>query len=161
MARPIPMQVTPRDPREDAVARLREAPAEHAEAILAVYDILQGLQDHGVLDLLHGLVGSGDKVTEIVVEAAKAPPVVRGLRNLLAIFRALGEIDPELFDGIALALPQALAQAKKQAGNPPGLLTILSRFRGEDMRRGLLVVNSLLEAWGRDLSEARHTETEK
>jgi uncharacterized protein YjgD (DUF1641 family) len=150
MAPPIPMQVVPRDPREDAIARLRQAPAEHAEAVLALYEILQGMQDHGVLELLRGLAGSSDKVTDIVVDAAKAPPVTRGLRNALAILRTLGEMDPELFDAFALALPTALAQAKKEATNPASLWTILREFRSPDMRRGLVFVNSLLEAWGRD-----------
>jgi uncharacterized protein YjgD (DUF1641 family) len=156
MAQPIPRQTPVRDPREDAIARLREAPSEHAEAILAAYGVLQGLHDQGVLELIRGLLGSGDRVTELAVEAAKAPPAVRALRNLLIILRTLGEIDPDLFDGFALALPEALARAKKEGMHPPGLWATLNKFRSEDLRRGLVAVNSLLEAWGRDFfREAR------
>ena len=161
MAPPIPIQVAPRDPREDAIARLRQAPAEHAEAVLALYEILQGMQDGGVLELLRGLAGSSGKVTEIVVDAAKAPPVTRGLRNALAILRTLGEMDPELFDSFALALPTALAQAKTQAINPPSLWAILREFRSPDMRRGLLFINSLLEAWGRDYFRKAQSDTKE
>lgn len=156
MAQPIPMQVPAHDPREDAVARLREAPAEHAEAILAAYDVLRGLHDSGVLELLRGLLGSGDKVAEIAVGAANTPPAIRAVRNLLIILETLGELDPDLFEGFALALPEALQRAKKEGMNPPGLWALLNKFRGEDMRRGLVAVNNLLEVWGRDFFRKAH-----
>jgi len=157
MAKPIPLEIPPRDPREEVMSRLQRAPMEHAEAILASYDILQGLHDRGVLDLLRGLIGSSDKVLEIAVETAKTPPAMRAVRNLLIIFKTLGEIDPELFDGFAHALPEAIVQAKKEGMEPPGFRAILSKFRSKDLRRGLVAVNSLLEAWGRDFFREAHS----
>ena len=62
MAKPIPLERPARDPREELQARLDRAPIEHAEALLAGYEVLQGLYDEGVLELLRGLLGSGGKV---------------------------------------------------------------------------------------------------
>ena len=56
MAKPIPLQLPPRDPREELRSRLDRAPLEHAEALLAGYEVLQGLHDQGVLELLRGLL---------------------------------------------------------------------------------------------------------
>ena len=42
-----------RSAQEELLERLRQAPAAHAEALLAVYDLLQGLHDRGVLDTLN------------------------------------------------------------------------------------------------------------
>ena len=150
MAKPVPLQLPPRDPREEMHSRLERAPLEHADALLAAYEVLQGLHDRGVLELLRGLLGSGDKVLETAVDAARAPESVRAIRNLLVLFKTLGEIDPDLFDGFALALPEAMQQAKAQGKEPPGFLAILNKFRSKDLRRGLVAVNSLLEAWGKD-----------
>ena len=55
MARPIPLELPKRDPREELHSRLEKAPAEHAEAILAGFEVLQGLHDRGVLELLRGV----------------------------------------------------------------------------------------------------------
>jgi len=81
---------------------------------------------------------------------------VRAVRNLLVLYKTLGEIDPDLFDGFALALPEAMQQAKSQGKEPPGFLAILNKFRSKDLRRGLVAVNSLLEAWGKDFF-SKHT----
>jgi uncharacterized protein YjgD (DUF1641 family) len=156
MAKPVPLQLPPRDSREELRSRLDRAPLEHADALLATYEVLQGLHDCGILELLRGLLGSGDKVLETAVDAARAPESVRAVRNLLVLFKTLGEIDPDLFDGFALALPEAMQQAKAQGKEPPGFLAILNKFRSKDLRRGLVAVNSLLEAWGKDFFSEAH-----
>jgi len=150
MAKPVPLQLPQRDPREELSSRLQRAPLEHAEAILAGYEVLQGLHDTGVLELLRGLLGSGDKVLQTAADAARAPESLRAIRNLIIVVKTLGEIDPDLFDGFALALPEAMQQAKAQGKEPPGFFAILNRFRSRDLRRGLVAVNSLLEAWGKE-----------
>jgi uncharacterized protein YjgD (DUF1641 family) len=156
MAKPIPLQVRARDSREELRSRLESAPLEHAEALLAGYEVLQGLHDQGVLELLRGLLGSGGKVLETAAEAARAPESVRAIRNLIVLGKTLGEIDPDLFDGFAMALPEAMREARTQGKEPPSFLAILNKFRSKDLRRGLVAVNSLLEAWGKDFfSEAR------
>jgi hypothetical protein len=48
-------EFTPADSREDLIRRVEQAPVEHAEAVLAAYDLLQRLHEKGLLDLLNGL----------------------------------------------------------------------------------------------------------
>ncbi len=61
MARPIPFDAPPRDPRVELQHRLDRAPIQHAEALLSAYDLLQKLHDKGALDMARGLIGSGEK----------------------------------------------------------------------------------------------------
>ncbi len=53
---------TPVDSREDLIRRVEQAPVEHAEAVLAAYDLLQRMHEKGLLDLLNGLLSAGDTV---------------------------------------------------------------------------------------------------
>ena len=161
MAKPVPLQLPAHDPREELKSRLDRAPLEHAEALLAGYEVLQGLHDEGVLELLRGLLGSGGKVLETATDAARAPESVRAIRNLIILGKTLGNIDPELFDGFAMALPEAMRQARTQGKEPPGFFAILNKFRSKDLRRGLVAVNSLLEAWGRDFFSESDSQSEK
>ena len=161
MAKPVPLQLPAHDPREELKSRLDRAPLEHAEALLAGYEVLQGLHDEGVLELLRGLLGSGGKVLETATDAARAPESVRAIRNLIILGKTLGDIDPELFDGFAMALPEAMRQARTQGKEPPGFFAILNKFRSKDLRRGLVAVNSLLEAWGRDFFSESDSQSEK
>jgi len=156
MANPIPLELPKRDPREELRARLEQVSAEHAEAVLAGFEVLQALHDQGVLELLRGVVGGRDKILEIVVEATKTPEAIRGIRNLLIMAKTLGSIDPELLEKFAQAVPDALVgAAKAQETEPPGFWGVLKIFRSSNLRRGLAVVNGLLEAWGRNFSTAK------
>ena len=93
-----------------------------------------------------GLPATGERVT---------------YRNLLLLTKMLGEIDPALFEGFVQALPEAMRKAKEQGKEPPTLLSTLNKFRSKDLLRGIVVVNSLLEIWGRELFSAANSQSEK
>ena len=81
--------------------------------------------------------------------------MIRIIRNLLNLARTMAAIDPALFEGFVLALPEAITHARAEAMNPPGFWQMLNKFRSKDLRRGLVAVNSLLEEWGRDFASDR------
>ena len=153
MARPIPLELPKRDPREELRSRLEQAPAEHAEALLAGLEVLQGLHDRGVLEVLRGVLDGGNKILEIVVEASTTPEAIRGIRSLIIMAKMVGSIDPELLKKFTEAVPDALAGAvKAQEKEPPGFWEALRMLRSKNMRRGLAVMNSVLEALGKNPS---------
>ena len=152
MARPIPLHVAPRDPRHDLNLRLQQAPSEHAEAVLAGYEVLQGLHDHGVLELIRGILGGSDKVLDQAVAVASGPEAIRASRNLLLLVQTLAEIDPVLLGDLTRAIPKALVQANAEESRPPGLFKLLSTFFNSDFRRGLAAFNDLIVEFGRNLS---------
>jgi uncharacterized protein YjgD (DUF1641 family) len=151
MAQPIPLTLPARDPRAELQQRLQNAPLEHAEALLSAYEVLQGLHDRGVFEIVRGALGSSDKVIEILVEAAKSEKAVRGIRNFIILTRTLGTVEPALVEGFARSLPEAIALTKAYEAKPPGFWGILKQFRSRNFRRGLVLVNSMLEAFGRNL----------
>jgi len=156
MARPIPLELPRRDPREELRSRLEKAPAEHAEAILAGFEVLQSLHDRGVLELLRGVLDGGNKILEIVVEATKTPEAIRGMRNLVTMTKILGSIDPELLKKLGEAIPDVLVgEVNAQETEPPGFWEVLHILRSKNLRRGLVVVNNLLEALGRNFSSEK------
>jgi uncharacterized protein YjgD (DUF1641 family) len=153
MARPIPLHLAPRDPREKINLRLQQAPLEHAEAVLAGYEVLQSLHDRGVLELMRGALEGGDKILEQVVAVASGPESIRATRNLLLLVTTLGEIEPALLSDLTRAIPKALVQANAEQRKPPGLFKLMSTFWNKDFRRGLAALNDLLVAFGRNLTE--------
>jgi len=152
MARPIPLTLPVRDARAELQLRLENAPAEHAEAMLAAYEVLQGLYERGVLDLARGALGSSDTVLEIAVDAAQSPQSIRSIRNLLLLVNMLGAIDPETLGIVTRSVPQAL-QATARQQEPPGLWKLMTRFFwNRNMRRGLSAFAALLETLGSNLA---------
>ena len=153
MAQPIPLNLPVRDPRAEIQLRLQNAPREHAEALLSAYEVLQGLHDRGVFELVRGALGSSDKVLEIIVDAAKEPESIRGMRNLIILSKTFGSIEPEVLEGFARALPEAIALIQEQDSRPPGFWAIFKKFTSKSSRRVLFLVGSLLDAFGRNLPQ--------
>ena len=155
MARPIPLEVPAGDPRIALQARLEAAPVRHAEALLSAYDVLQGLHDCGVLDLMRGALGSGDKVLDVAVSAAKSPDSIRAIRNLLLMINMLSAIEPEVLKTLSQAAPEALRMAVRQPERP-GLWRLVKDFLwNRDFRHGLAAMNTMLEVFGRSIAAGR------
>lgn len=152
MARPILLDLPPRDPQRELNLRLEQAPLKHAEAVIAAFEVLQSLHDSGVLELLRGTLGGGEKILEQVVDVTRSPESIRLTRNILLLVRALGEIDPSLLSDLTRAVPGALVKANAEAAKPPGLFKLMTTFWNKDFRRGLAAFNDLLVMFGKNLS---------
>ena len=152
MARPIILDLPSRDSQRELNSRLERAPLEHAEAVIAAYEVLQGLHDSGVLELLRGALGGGEKILEQVVDVTRSPESIRLTRNILLLVRALGEIDPSLLSDLTSAVPKALVKSNAEAAKPPGLFKLITTFWNKDFRRGLAAFNDLLVMFGKNLS---------
>jgi uncharacterized protein YjgD (DUF1641 family) len=151
MARPISLEIPPRDPRKELMTRLESAPAEHAEALLDAYELLQELHDRRVLELLRGALSAGDRITESAVRAADSPQSVTALRNLIIMTKTLASMNPELVQAVATAMGETMGSERKPVIEPPGLLSLLGQFRRKELRRSIALINRFLETLGTQL----------
>src|SRR5271156_3936349 len=101
MAQPIVLKIPPRDPKQELLARLEQAPAEHAAALLDSYELLQQLHEHGVFTLVRGVLGATDKLVEATSEGANSTEAIRAMRNAIILGKLLGSIDPEFLLAIS------------------------------------------------------------
>jgi uncharacterized protein YjgD (DUF1641 family) len=136
-------EFTPADSREDLIRRVEQAPVEHAEAVLATYDLLQRLHEKGLLDLLNGLLSAGDTVVDHVVDVVSSKEMVTALRIGLIFSNLLSSIDADALHGV-------LAGAGKE---PPSLLALGKQAASKDARRGMAAAVGLLNVFGAALSK--------
>ena len=151
MARPISLELPPRDPREELRKRLEQAPVEHAEALLDSYELLEQLHQHGVFELLRGALGASDKLIETAVDAAKSDESVRAIRNAVILGKILGSINPDVLQGIAVAVSQTLGCFDRPVVEPPGILALLGQFRHKELRRSMALLNEFLVTFGNQI----------
>jgi len=148
MARPISLELPPRDPREELRKRLEQSPVNHAEALLDSYELLQQLHDHGVFELLRGALGASDELIETAVDAAKSDASIRAIRNAMILGKLLGSINPDVLQCVATAASQTLGCYEKPVIEPPGLFSLLNQFRHKELRRSIAFLNRFLENLG-------------
>jgi len=140
MANPIIELPRKVDPRQELERRLAAAPMEHAEAILVAFDLLEEAHSQGLLDMLHGAVGSKDAIFGKLAEYAREPVSTQAIRNLLILGKLLGSINPE-------ELHRVTAPDEKK--EPPSLWQIFKQMSSKDGRRGLGIAVTLLTSLGR------------
>jgi uncharacterized protein YjgD (DUF1641 family) len=151
MARPIPLEIPARDPREELRKRLEQAPVKHAEALLDSYELLQQLHDHGVFELLRGAFSASDKLIETAVDAAKSDEAIRAIRNAMILGKVLASINPDVLQCVATAASDTLGCYDKPIIEPPGLLSLLSQFSHKELRRSIALLNKFLESLGNQI----------
>jgi uncharacterized protein YjgD (DUF1641 family) len=136
-------EFTPADSREDLILRVEQAPVEHAEAVLAAYDLLQRLHEKGLLDLLNGLLSAGDTVVNHVVDVVSSKEMVTALRIGLIFSNLLSSIDPDQL--------QAIIAGEGQKA--PSWLALGKQATSKDSRKGLAAAVGLLNVFGAALNK--------
>ncbi|HEY4011103.1 MAG TPA: DUF1641 domain-containing protein [Acidobacteriaceae bacterium] len=145
MAAPLTFKPDAVDPKKELMQRVDSAPQDHAEALLAAWDLLEASHQKGILDLAQGLIGGRDIIAGKLAEAANTPDGINAIRNLIALGRIAASIDPELLYKVSRALDRKPPRVQEK---PPSLLSLFRQFRAEDTRRGLAYGLDLLAAVG-------------
>jgi uncharacterized protein YjgD (DUF1641 family) len=143
MAKPVAYRVfTPPDSREELKRKIDAAPAEHADAILSGYRLLQEAHESGTLELLRGALAAQDSIINHVVGLVSEPEMMNGLRNLIVLGKVLGNIHQTVETTVGDD------DKVKRRHAPPSLFTLASRMNTPDARRGIEVAVGLLAALG-------------
>ena len=146
MAQPIAFHA-PEKPAPANLERLRNAPANHAEALLSGYELLQLLRDRGVLNLLRGLMGGGDALIGAAAAALDTPESIRAIHNFLLLTKFFANIPPDVLTSLADAV--SAGAEREKAHKAPGLPHLLWRLRSEDSRHAISIALDLLESLGK------------
>lgn len=147
MAIPLTFKPNPVDPHFELDRRLKDAPREHAEALLVLYDTLQAAHENGMLDAVHGVVTARDTIFGEIAKFAKTPQGKTGLLNFLATAKLFASLDPEILDRLSRASTES-TERHKQERTPPSLWQLFKRASTEDGRRGLSFLTLLLTSLG-------------
>ncbi len=148
MAAPLAFKPEPVDPQKELMRRVEEAPREHAEALLAAWDLLEASHQKGILDMAQGVIGGRDIIAGKLAEAANTPDGINVVRNLLALGRIVASLDPEMLYRVSRALDRNPPRIPSAQEKPPSLFSLFRQFRAEDTRRGLAYGLDLLAVVG-------------
>jgi len=148
MAHQITFKPEPVDPQKELLKRVETAPRDHAEALLAAWDLLEASHQKGILDLAQGVIGGRDIIAGKLAEAANSPDGINAVRNLLALGRIVAALDPDMLYNVGRALDRNPPRVRTADEKPPSLLSLFRQFRAEDTRRGLAYGLNLLAVVG-------------
>jgi|SRR5271156_5132062 len=133
---------TPENSREDLARRIREAPADHAEAILAAYELLEKLHDAGLLSLASGVISAGNAIIDRLAVVADSQQAVVALRAALIFGSILNTLDAD-------ELHKAMQVEAKNAS----LFCILKGLTTKESRQVAMIGVNLLNVIGKALGK--------
>src|SRR5689334_7751578 len=155
MAQPIQLEFKPRIPEEKVRWQLDRAPVEHADAVLAFYELLQLAHDRGLLDIARGAIGRGDTVIVKLSKFASSPESMALTRNLISLGRIAASFDPEVLGALADELCRQNNGAPARPAESAGLFQAIRRLANKDTLRVLTASAAFLGAFGKALATAR------
>jgi len=145
MARPIQLDFPARDRQAELRAHLAEVPIKYAEAIEDFLELIELLHSKNVLSTLRGAVGAGDDIISRLAKAAAQEESIRVMRNLLALGKILGKLDPELIEEIGQSIPpQMMDRTARRNMDTPSFWKIARTFWSSPARRNLLLLGVIL-----------------
>lgn len=133
---------TPENSREDLARRIREAPADHAEAILAGFELLEKLHDAGLLSLASGVISAGNTIIDRVADVADSQQAVVALRAGLIFGSILNTLDAD-----------ELHKAMQVQKNDASLFRILKGLTTKESRQVAMIGVNLLNVIGKALGK--------
>jgi uncharacterized protein YjgD (DUF1641 family) len=129
---------TPNNARHDLIKRLEEAPEEHAEAILATYELLQRLHDKGLIDVANGLLSASTMVVEKAVDIVSSKPMITATRAALLGMNLLNNLDADRMHGLLTPTN----------ARPASLWSVVKQILSRDTWRGIAAGIGLLNLFG-------------
>jgi uncharacterized protein YjgD (DUF1641 family) len=159
MAKPIAIAPDParsQAPRDELRRRLESAPIEHAEALLALWDLLEAAHARHVLEIARGALSTSDEILERLAKAAGSESSIRALRNAILLGEMLGSLDPEMTGSVLHSVRHALASTQDELRSrpSPSLVQIVARLTSRDARAAYGLLANLFAALGRALLPA-------
>jgi uncharacterized protein YjgD (DUF1641 family) len=148
MAQPI-STLPPHQNGSGADRHLHESMDQHADAISSSLELLQLLHDRGVLELLRGVVGAGDRLVGTLTAAVDTPESLRAIRNFILLSKFFGSIPPEILNSLVQTATEGAKREKTRKA--PGVFELLRRLRSEDSRHAIAVALDLLESVGKGI----------
>ena len=149
MAQPIAFHGTARAAAMTNLEQLKNAPMDHAEAVLSGYEVLQLLHDRGVLNLVRGLLGAGGELVGTISAAMDTPESIRAIRNALLLTKFFANIPPNVLDSLLDAVKDGARWERTHKA--PSMLRLIWRLRNKNSRHAASVALDVIEDLGKEL----------
>ena len=130
---------------------LEHASTQHAEALLAAYEVLQDLHEQGVLEILRGAIGARTRSLRRWWTAVNTPEAIRAIRSLLYLGGTLGRIEPDWFQRNIPGNSRRYGPGDGRAKPASRVLAIVAPDSQQRQSRAVAAAVDLLEAFGRHL----------
>jgi uncharacterized protein YjgD (DUF1641 family) len=145
--------------RTKDLREVEDALISNKKAILETMDIMNHMQDKGVLALLNGLFGQGDKVLDIAVKAMDKPENTNTMKNLLLLLGTLGLINVKQLEPFLLKVNSGIARVAeyKDTDERTGYFDLVRSLKDPEINKAITILMQFLKGMGQDVEAYEKT----
>lgn len=135
---------------------IEEALLNNKDAILETMEIIGYLKQRGILDLVKGLLGQGDKVLDILVNTANMNENKNSIKNILLLLGTIGMINVTQLEPFLLKLNAGVArvaESERQQDGKTGYIGLARALKDPEINRAITLILEFLKGMGQDMSD--------
>ncbi|MCM3719336.1 DUF1641 domain-containing protein [Fictibacillus phosphorivorans] len=146
------LSVSEEEQRTKDLREVEDALIKNKQAIMQTLEIMNHMQDKGILSLLNGLFGQGDKVLDIAVKAMDKPENTNTIKNLLLLLGTLGMINVKQLEPFLLKIDAGIARVAeyKDTDEKTGYFDLVKSLKDPEINRAITILMQFLKGMGQD-----------
>jgi uncharacterized protein YjgD (DUF1641 family) len=144
--------ISEEDKRKRDLEEVETALLENKEAILESLKVMKHMHECGVISLLSGLFGQGDKVLDVLVKAADKPEATNMLKNLLLMGGMLGLLNVKQLEPFILKVNSGIARVAEQndSDEKVGYFDLARSLKDPEINRAISLLLNFLKGMGQE-----------
>lgn len=148
-------ELTHEDQRKKDLEEVENALINNKEPILELLTVVGHMHDRGVISLLNGLFGQGDKVLNVLVKALDKPEATNTIKNLLLMVGTLGTINVQRLEPLLLKVNSGIARVAdyKDTDEKTSYFDLVKALKDPEVNRAVTLLLTFLKGMGEDISE--------
>ncbi|MQR96296.1 DUF1641 domain-containing protein [Fictibacillus phosphorivorans] len=151
--------ITAEEKRSNDLREVEDALIQNKTAILQTLEILNHMNEKGILPLLNGLFGQGDKVMDIAVKAMDKPENTNTLKNLLLLLGTLGMINVKQLEPFLLKIDAGIARVAehKDTDEKTSYFDIVRSLKDPEINKAVTILMQFLKGMGQETEHYEKT----
>ncbi|MFC0187523.1 DUF1641 domain-containing protein [Fictibacillus aquaticus] len=153
------LTVSAEEQRASDLREVEDALIQNKEAILQTMEIMNHLQDKGILSLLNGLFGQGDKVMHVLVKAMDKPEATNTIKNMLLLLGTLGMINVKQLEPFLLKINSGVARVAefKDTEEKTSYFDLVRSLKDPEINKAITILMQFLKGMGQDTEDLERT----
>lgn len=146
------IQVSEEEKRANDLKEIEDALIENKDALLETLNVVGGMKERGILTLLNGLFGEGDRVLKVIVDLLNVPENTTALKNLMLLFGAAGKINVQDLEPLLLKVNAGIENVAEHSEGmeKTGYFELLRALKDPEINRSLTILLTFLKGMGKD-----------
>ncbi|MGD6962603.1 DUF1641 domain-containing protein [Fictibacillus phosphorivorans] len=151
--------ITAVEKRSNDLREVEDALIQNKTAILQTLEIMNHMNEKGILPLLNGLFGQGDKVMDIAVKAMDKPENTNTLKNLLLLLGTLGMINVKQLEPFLLKIDAGIARVAeyKDTDEKTSYFDLVRSLKDPEINKAVTILMQFLKGMGQETEQYEKT----